>query len=219
MSRKSKAAPVAEQEEVKADVATEQTEDTTTDNQEAQTDEAAQETEAQPETEKSETSEPTDKVVLTVETGGMSVDEAKEVAEQIKQRVEEGKCGDCTLSVDATPASTSEDEPVYVVLKVGKTATTNGTVNIELNFKPSESAWFTTESDKKKRPSFGIHMNTQLGKFGTLRVNEDGTIAYLKHSDYDIRVKKHKDTIVDEFNVVKRNLKEVLSVIKVTVQK
>ncbi len=94
MSRKSKAAPVAEQEEVKTDVTSEeQSKDVAGDNQEAQTEETTQHAETQAEAEKSETSEPEkEKIAFTIETGGMPLDQAVEVVEQIKQQIEESKC-------------------------------------------------------------------------------------------------------------------------------
>lgn len=54
------------------------------------------------------------------------------------------------------------------------------------------------------RPSFGVYMNTQIGKCGSIHVEEDSSISYIKHDNFLELVKGvKKGDIIDEFEIVK----------------
>lgn len=68
-------------------------------------------------------------------------------------------------------------------------------------FKPSEMGWWTTENDTKRRYNSGIFTNTQSGKFGTIRVCENGMFEFVKHQDWEKRKERTEDH-VDVFRVI-----------------
>lgn len=150
------------------------------------------------------------------------------VAPAIEAEVEDEKAPEAPeedVVEDVQPAVIEVKAPTssFVELFVDKASSVTGYVDPE-KFAPSLSGWWTTDNDKKKRPSFGIHINTKIGKFGTIRIDEDGKIVFMKHTNFDQLVKEYKKeiltkgSVIDEFVAVKRDDKKVLETKKIFVK-
>ena len=105
-------------------------------------------------------------------------------------------------------ASKITSEPNNDDLIITLTGDRDAKVQIEKGFNPG-ATWWTSANDTKNRFSAGVFVNTQLGKYGTLRVEENGTLQYLKHTDFK-KTTKGKSGIIDTFIAVRRNEKEIL---------
>lgn len=113
------------------------------------------------------------------------------------------------------PKVTTDNIKSDVVLTLGKENIVKST--IEDKFSPSNTGWYTTSNDTKKRFSAGVFLNSQIGKHGTIRVDENGTVQYIKHTDF-AKTTKNLMGVIDTFVIIKRNEKEILQKVNVVVK-
>lgn len=104
-------------------------------------------------------------------------------------------------SVEAPVEKKSEEQkqetedviaPTDLILKV-ESRSTLGKVSPD-DFTPSAEGWYTSFNDAKKRYNPGVFSNNQIGKFGTLRVFEDGSVEFVTHTDFEKRKKRFEES-------------------------